>query len=304
MRKFFPPLLGAVAVTFPLALAAQEITGVATLGYGHVSSSDGFPDITALSFDGRAGVTYDNRLTLGITASTAKADPDGVAEDLSINSLGLSGGVAFPSLWRLGGYAEFSEIRVSGLGSDKLDSFGVTVGYASDIMDAEAFAGQSDTDLLARTGVDWTDLGARLSFGIGQNGAVGGHMVRSRLSGGGMSVDVTSVGLGAHYDFGQGLVGFAGITRAEADILIGDVTNVGVGFGYDLSTVANVPAIVSLELARAQFDDGVDRYDEDTIRFGLTLPLGGSKTAPMNSVAANAMTPNRTALTTALVGAY
>jgi hypothetical protein len=297
-------ILGAIVATFPLTAAAQDISGAATLGFGTVNASDGFADASVLSLDGRVGVTYGNGLTFGATASTATANPEGTSEDISVNTLGLNGGVVFASLWRLGGYAEFAEVDISGLGSEQVDSYGLTAGYASDIMDFEAFVGQSDTDLLAGTGVDWNDLGARLSYNIGSEGAVGGHFVRSRLSAGGTDVDLTTVGLGGHYDFGQGLVGFAGITHAEVDTLVGDLTTFGVGFGYDLSSVANVPATLSLELARAQFDDGIDSYNEDTIRFGVTLPLGGGKTAPLNSVANSAMSPNRTALSSALVGAF
>lgn len=304
MKPHFHLLLGAFVATLPLTATAQDISGAATLGFGHVNGSDGFPDASVLSLDGRVGVTYDNNLTFGATASTATANPDGGFEDVSVNTLGLNGGVVFTNLWRLGGYVEFAEVDISGLGSENVDSYGLTAGYDSDLMGFEFFAGQSDTDILAGTGVDWTDVGARLSLNIGSEGAVGGHVVRSRLSSGGTDVDLTSIGLGGHYAFGQGLVGFAGVTHAEVDFLVGDLTTFGFGFGYDLTDMANFPATLSLELARAQLDDGVDKYNEDSIRFGITLPFGGTKTAPLNSVASNAMSPNRTALSTALVGSF
>jgi len=297
-------ILGAIVATFPLAAAAQDISGAATLGLGHVNGTDGFPDTTVLSLDGKIDVTYDNRLSFGATASSAKADIEGIAEDVGVNVFGLTGGVGFANFWTAGAYVELSRIDIDGLGSESLDSYGLSLGYGSDMMAFEAFLGETDTDILTGTGVDWTDLGATALFNIGTDGAVGGHVVRSRLSGGGGEADLTSIGLGGHFAFGNGFVGFAGVTRAEVDDLVGDLTTVGFGIGYDLSTMANFPATVSLELARSSIDDGTDSYDEDTIRFGLTLPFGGAKTAPMNSVAANAMSPNRTALTTALVGAF
>ena len=297
-------VIGAVVAILPLNVAAQEISGAATLGYGSFSASDGFPDTSVLSLDGTVGVTYDNGLTFGATGSTAKADAEGIAEDVSVNTLGLTGGFGFGNFWNAGVYVEFAEIDFDGLGSESTDTYGLSLGYASDLMAFEVFAGETDTDILAGTGVDWTDLGATAAFNIGTEGAFGGHVVRSRLSAAGTDVDLTTVGLGGHYALGNGFTGFAGLTHAEVDVFTGDVTTFGLGVGYDLTSVANFPATLSLELARSRLDDGVDSYDEDSIRFGITLPFGGAKAAPLNSVASNAMSPNRTALSTALVGAF
>jgi len=128
--------------------------------------------------------------------------------------------------------------------------------------------------------------------------------VLSRLSQGGVDVDLTSSGLGGSYAFGGGLSSFAGVTRAEIDDLVGDLTTFGVGLGYDLSEAANFPAMLSFELARSRIDDGSASYSEDSIRLGVSLPLGGAKTVPLNSIASSAMSPNRTALTSVLVGIY
>ena len=303
MKSITPIILGAVVTALPVAAMAQDITGAATFGYGHVEGSDGFPDTSVLSLDGKIGVTYANRLSFGATVSSAKADPDGT-EDVSVNTFGLTGGVGFADFWSAGAYFEFAEVDFEGLGSESTDSYGLSIGYDSDLMAFQLFAGETDTDILSGTGVDWVDVGVTALFNMGTDGAVGGHVVRSRLSGGGGDVDLTSIGLGGHYAFGNGITAFAGITRAEVDLLVGDLTTFGFGVGYDLTATAGFPASLSLELARSQIDDGVDSYDEDSIRFGLTLPLGGTKTVPMNSVAANAMSPNRTALSTALVGAF
>ena len=304
MKPYSPVLLGALVATLPLGVAAQEMSGAATLGYGSFSASDGFADSSVLSLDGKLGVTYDNGLSFGATASTATADVDGITEDINVSTLGLTGGFVFSNFWAVGAYFEFAEVDVDGLGSDSTDSYGLSVGYDSDLMAFEIFAGETDADLLAGTGVDWTDLGARVSFNIGTDAVIGGHVLRSRLSDGTDDVDLTTLGLGGHYALGNGFTGFAGVTRAEVDVFTGDVTTFGLGVGYDLMAVANVPATLSLELARARLDDGVDTYNEDSIRFGITLPFGAARTAPLNSVASSAMSPNRTALTTALVGAF
>lgn len=304
MKSYVHYFAGAIVAVLPVSVAAQDLSGAATFGYGSFNASDGFPDTSVLSLDGALDVTYDNGLTFGGTASTAKADIDGIAEDLSVNTFGLTGGYKFANFWTAGAYFEFAEIDIDGLGSESTDSYGLSLGYASDLMGFEAFVGETDTDILTGTGVDWTDIGASAVFNIGTEGAVGGHVQRSRLSNGGVDVDLTSIGIGGHYALGNGFTGFAGVTRAEVDVLVGDVTTFGFGLGYDLTAVANFPATLSVELARSSLDDGVDNYDEDSIRFGITLPFGAAKGAPMNSVAAGAMSPNRTALTTTLVGSF
>lgn len=304
MNFYTIPMVSALVAAMPFSVAAQEISGAATFAYGAYSASDGFPDTSVLSLDGKVGVTYDNGLSFGATASSATADAEGVSEDISFNTFGLNGAFGFAEFWKAGAYFEYAEADIDGVGSDSLDSYGLLLGYDSDIMAFEIFAGETDTDLLAGTGVDWTDVGATFAFNIDTAGAVGGHVLRSRFSSGGDDVDLTSIGLGGHYAFGNGLTGFAGVTRAEVDVLVGDVTTFGFGVGYDLTSTANFPAVVSLELARSTLDDGLDSYEEDSIRLGITLPFGAAKGAPLNSVAANAMSPNRNALSTAIVGAY
>lgn len=304
MKTLSPLLLGSIVATLPLATAAQEISGAATLAYGAYSASDGGSDASVLSFDGDVDMAFDNGLRFGATASSANVDEDGIAEDLGITTFGLTGGVGFAGFWSAGAYFETAELDIDGLGSESTDSYGLSLGYASDLMAFEVFTGETDTDLLAGTGVDWTDLGASLSFNVGTQGTIGGHAMRSRLSSGGIDVDLTSVGLGGHYDLGSGFIGFAGLTRAEVDTFAGDITTFGVGVGYDLTATANVPATLSLELARSRLDDGVDTYNADSIRIGITLPFGPAKAAPRNSVAAKALSPNRTALSTAFTGTF
>lgn len=299
-----PFVIAAIAAVFPAALVAQDISGAATFGYGLSSASDGFPDTSVRALDGKIGLTYANGLRLGASATSGRADVDGIAEDVSVNVFGFTGGAAFADFWNAGAYYEYASLGVDGFGDTGIDSYGVFVGYDSDLMALEAFLGETDGDALNGTGVDWKDLGARGSFNIGMDAAVGGHVMRSRLSGGGAKIDLTSVGLGGHYAFGNGLTGYAGITRGEVDDLDGTLTTFGAGVGYDLSMTAGFPATVSVELARSQIDDGVDKYNENTLRFGVTVPFGGGKGVPMNSVASGAMNPNRTALTTAIVGSF
>lgn len=304
MNFYKIPLVGALVAVLPFSVAAQEISGAATFAYGDYSASDDLGGTSVRSLDGKLALAYDNGLRLGATASSARANLDGVAEDASVNVLGLTAGAGFANFWNAGAYYEFAEFGLEGIGDESIDSYGVYVGYDSDLMGLEFFVGETDGNVLSGTGVDWTDAGARASFNIGSDFVLGGHVVLSRLSQGGVDVDLISTGLGGSYVFGNGLSSFAGVTRAEIDELVGDLTTVGIGLGYDLTEAANFPAMLSFELARARIDDGTTSYTEDSIRLGISLPLGGSKTVPLNSIASSALAPNRTALTSVLVGVY
>lgn len=304
MRYFKPYLVGAFAAVLPFGVAAQDISGAATFGYGHFKESDGFPSTSVRSLDGKLGLAYDNGLLLGANASSARANFDGIDEDASLNVFGLTAGAAFANFWNAGAYYEYGEVSVDGFGEESLDSYGLFLGYSSDLMGMEFFLGETDGYVFSDTDIKWNDLGARVSFNIGPDAVVGGHAVRSRVSTSGVDIDLTSYGLGGSYDFGNGLSAHAGVTRGEIDVLVGDLTTFGIGVGYDLSAAANFPATLSVELARSRIDDGMDKYDADSIRFGVTLPFGGAKTVPLNSIAAGAMSPNRTALTSVLVGTF
>lgn len=304
MYYFKPCLAGVFAAVLPVCVAAQDISGAATFGYGHFKASDGFPQTSVRSLDGKLGLRYDNGLLLGATASSARANFDGIDENISANVFGLTAGAAFADFWNAGAYYEYGELGVDGFGDGSIDSYGLFLGYESDLMGMEFFFGETDNFVFDDASIKWNDLGARVSFNIGPDGVVGGHAIRSRVSSGGVDIDLTSYGLGGSYAFGNGLTAHAGVTRGEIDVLVGDLTTFGIGVGYDLSAAANFPATLSVELARSRVDDGADRYDEDSIRLGITLPFGGAKNVPLNSIAANAMSPNRTALTTAIVGSF
>jgi hypothetical protein len=253
-----------------------------------------------MSLDGKLDANYYGKVFFGADISTAKVDIDGFSEDLSATTIGLTAGFPIGSLWNSGAYFEHAAIDIDGLGSDSIDSYGLFLGYTSDLMAFELFGGETDGDALSGTGVDWYDIGARAFFSIGDNGGIGGHWINSRLSVSGLDVDLTTVGVGGSFEVASGFSTFAGLSRSEVDVFLGDVTTFGIGVGYDLAPALNFPATMSLEFARSRLDDGVDKYDADSIRFGITIPFGDAKSTPMNSVASSTLSPNRNALTTAI----
>lgn len=304
MNDHIRVMAGAIVAFLPITATAQDVSGAVTLGLGSYDSSDGFADFSTLSLDGEIDLIHSSGLSFGATAGSTRADYDGIDDDASVKTYGLSAGYAVTADWTAGAFYEYGEFSVDGFGTAAIDTYGLFVAYGTDRVGVEFFAGETDGYEISGAGVDWSDLGASVSVDIGASAEIGAHLVRSHLSLGADELDMISAGLGGHYAFGNGLTGFAGITQASLQEFAGDLTTVGVGLGYDLAAATRVSAIASVELARTRVDDGFGTYDEDSIRVGITLPLGRAGTAPLNSVANTATSGNRTAITSALIASY
>lgn len=283
---------------------AQEFSGAATLGYGNASVSDGGGDITTFTLDGAGFVDFQNGFELGFNGSFKSADADGPGNDLDGTDLGLDLSSRLPSGFMLGGYVDFIDLDVSLPGGGftanaDVTSYGLKTGYVTDQIEAEFHIGLSETSPSLPSGVDWTDYGANLRYDISDRTSVGGHLLRTEISGPGGTGDVNSVGLGGEHGFGIGWTAFGGVNWIELDGANSDITTVGLGLGYDLATVTSLPAQLSLELARSNLDTGAGDADVDTVRLGVTIPLGGYKSgAPLNSVSRSTTKPRHNALST------
>lgn len=294
----------ACALTALSGLAhAQEFSGAATLGYGHTSISNGGGDANGFTLDGTGTLAFGNGLFLGMDGSFATVDPDGPANDIDTTDLGLDLTYQAASGLTVGGYLDYADIDINlpgGLAADaSVTSYGVKGGYTTASFGAEAHVGLSETSPSLPSGVDWTDYGLNLRYRPSERTQIGGHWVNTHLSGPGGSTDITSLGLGASHGFGMGWSAFAGLNWLDLDAANSDVTTFGLGVGYDLSQVTSVPAQLSLELARSNLDTPAGDAHADTIRLGVTLPLGDRGTsAPLNSVSRGVIAPRHNAIST------
>ncbi|QYX56715.1 hypothetical protein K1T73_17040 [Roseovarius sp. SCSIO 43702] len=301
--------LAAAGILVSGAGSAQEFSGAATLGYGHTSLSDGLGDANSYTLDGIGEVDFQNGFTIGMNGSLKKVDPDGSGNDTEAVDLGLELASRLPSGFMLGGYLDFINVDedIGGGFATNADilSYGIKTGYVTDVLAAEFHIGLSETSPSLPSGVDWTDYGINLRYQATDRTEVGGHLLRSEISGPGGTGNIDSIGLSGSHGFGSGWTTFGGVNWADADGAGGDVTTFGVGVGYDLSRVAAVPAQLSLELARSNIETGAGDVDADTVRLGLTMPLGGGKTgAPLNSVSHATMKPRHNALSTLIDTTY
>ena len=294
----------AVLATIPMFAQAQEFSGGVTLGYGSSNISGVTQDITTRTFDGRVEVAFGNGLSFGARYDRIDASVDGVALDLTGDMIGLDIGYAFGNGFAVGLYNEKAKIGIDGVpGSISARSYGLEASYETQGLDFGAFYGRKSSDLL--TGVDMNDYGITMRYAMNDQLELGGNFMRTRLSSGGSSVDFDMIGVAGSYAFSDQWTAFAGINRASVDLASLDITTIGLGVSYDLSSMANFPGIASLELARTDLDLGGSSGSIDTVRIGFTIPFGANANkVPLNSVADSIMNPSHAVLSSTVLSAF
>ncbi|WP_324752950.1 hypothetical protein [Roseovarius sp. Pro17] len=293
-------LLACAMLTVPGAGLAQDFTGAATLGYAYSSVSGFRPNVNGFSLDGAGTFAFQSGFSLDVDGSLLHANPDR-GGNAGVFDVGGQLNYRFLSGPLVGAYLEYASLDSNGLlGSDiNATSYGVTGGYEGSLLQATAFFGGTDASTMLGASSDWTDYGVNVAYTPTQYTKFAGHWMRSDIDTIFAETKVTSIGVGGDHDFGAGFTGFGAISHLNFDARNIDATSYGFGVGYDLSQIARVPAQVSLELARTKIDPVGPDTDVDTIRFGVTIPLGArSGGAPLNSAASSAMSPRHNALST------
>lgn len=300
-------IMGAALASMPLALCAQDAGGAFTLGYGASSVSGPAGDISTLSLDGVGNIALNNNFNIGFYGSFKNADENNTSNDVTASDFGLTLNYQFVNGVVVGGYLDYASLDFGTFTTD-LDatSYGGTVGYVTDTFGAEGFLGMTETSPDLAPGVDWVDYGLNLRYVVSPQVRIGGHAMRSDISGpGGADLEIDSYGIGGDYGFGNGWSGFGGLSYVELDAANIDATTFGLGVGYDLKQISRVPASVSLELSRTDLSGPGNNTDVDTIRLSVTLPLGNRQsTAPLNSVGRSAMAPRHNAVSTLIDSAF
>ncbi|MDO5756617.1 MAG: hypothetical protein Q4P24_03750 [Rhodobacterales bacterium] len=293
-------ILSCALLAVPGAGLTQAVDGAITLGYGHSSVSNGRPDMSSYSADGQGTVLFQNGFSLDLSGSLQHDNPRhgsnaGVlAGGAGLNYTFLSGPV-------VGAYLEYASMDSNGLVGRNVNatSYGVTGGYDNDLFQAMLFFGGTNATAIRGSTSDWTDYGVTVAYTPMQSTTLAGYWMRSDITAPRGNTTATSFGVGGDYAFFNGFSAFGGINRLNFDALNVDATSFGVGVGYDLSQIARLPAQLSLELARTIVDPIGPNTNVDTVRVGVTIPLGlRDGSAPLNSVAANAISPRHNPVST------
>ncbi|SLN14265.1 hypothetical protein ROG8370_00340 [Roseovarius gaetbuli] len=299
-------IIGAVIASIPVVSSAQDAGGAITLGYGASSVSGATGDLSTLSLDGVGNIALNNNFNIGFYGSLVNVDEDRTSNDVSASDFGLTLNYQFVNGVVLGGYFDYATLDLGTFTADiDATSYGGTLAYVTDTFGAEAFLGATETSPSLPSGVDWVDYGLNLRYVISPQARIGGHAVRSDISGPGGDIEISSYGIGGDYGFGAGWSAFGGLSFVDLGNANVDATTFGVGVGYDLKQISSVPAAVSLELSRTDLSQPGASADVDTIRLSVTLPLGNRQNAnPLNSVSRSAMSPRHNAVSTLLDSAF
>lgn len=297
-----------LAMAAPSLATAQEISGGVTLGFGDHDIDELSQGLRTTTLDGRVKMVFDNNIIFGVQAGYIDVGIDNVPIDLKGDFIGLDLGYRFSNGMSLGAYVEDLTLRVDLLPIDiSLRSVGLSGGFSMEGLEFGAFIGETTTspDIGLLLDADIRNFGLSVKYAAMPNLNIGAAFLRATIDTSGTDVDIDLFGLAAAYDITEQFSVFGGVSRTTLDLADLDVTTMGLGVGYDLTAMAGFASKVSLELARTDLSQGGGSADLDTIRLGLTFPLGGAGTeAPLNSVADSIFNPRRGALNAALTGAF
>lgn len=296
--------LSLLTISAPTLALAQEMSGAVTLGFGNHTISDIDQDLSTSSLDGRMNLVFANGMTFGVNAGYLNLGIDGAPIDIDATFVGLDVGYKMASGVSFGVYTEQLTLD-AGIGIDlSLKSIGAKAGYQTGNLDFGAFLGRTSVspDI---TGLEADTFGLSAKYAAMDNLTLGGSFQRASLSAGGSEeIDVDLIGLAGAYDINDQFSAFGGISRTSIDQVDADITTMGLGLGYKLD-LGGVASTVSMELARTDLSALGGGTDLDTVRLGITLPLGGAGTeAPLNSVADSIFNPRHGAVNAALTGAF
>lgn len=300
-------ILAAVMVLAnPVTATAMEWTNTITVGAGFGTLSGGGGDVTTYSLDFSGAADFGNGLHVNYDLGFIGAD----FPTLGFNADTLSGMIApryqFSEVpVSVGAYVDYGELGISGLGSNlSATSYGATLGYEAETWRATAFLGTTDTDPALPAGTSVTDFGLMIGVEASDRMSFAANAVRSQINSGGTSVDIDIVEVGGTYQVTNNIDLFAGISRASA-IGILDISTYGLGASYFFGDMVGIPLTASVEVARSELDVIVPLVTMDTVRFGLTMPIGkGGAKLPLNSLAGAIQNGRHSAATQSILSAF
>jgi porin-like protein len=289
----------AVLATLPAAAFAQTMTMTSAVTLGFASSTidvgGGDIDVNTMSLDFESDTMFGPNFNLGLDFGITQSDFDVGPFDIQVDLMSLAiepsyrfvGGAYVGVYYRMGDLdVSFPFIPIT-FGVDTRN-YGIFGGYEAGPLWVEGFVGTSDLDP-SLPGIDIMDYGLAGSYDVAPNLEVFGSVTRTDIDlGGGFDIDLTNVSLGAEYGFGNGLAVYGSVGRTDIGTPLPisiDGTDFTLGLAYDLGQGGSgVPVNLNLELSRSSFDFGPGAsIDIDRIGLGITIPLGGGSSDPLNS---------------------
>jgi len=295
-------LATAALASLPAVASAQGVTMASTVTLGFsFGSVDGIPgtdiDLNTTSIDFASDIMFGTNFGVGLDFAIAQTEVDiaGAPFGIDLDLIGLAiepvyyfGNGAYAGLYYRMGDLDLSISAIPITFGVDTRSFGVFGGYESGPLWVEGYVGSSDTDPGLPGSIDVMDYGLYASYDVMPNLEVFGGIARTDIDAPGFGVDLTMYSIGADYDFGNGLGVYGSVDRIDIGTPIPiniDATAFTLGLGYDLGqSGAGVPVNLNLEFSRTTLDLGpLASLDVDRIGLGVTIPIGGGSSQPLNS---------------------
>jgi predicted porin len=298
-------LSGVVAVAAPVAAQAQagpEFSGSVSLSYSNTDIDPGFPypdvDLKSTSIDLETDIAFASGFGVGLDFGLVMGSLGRAGDpfDIDIDLIGFAiepvydfgNGVYAGVYYRLGDTdVSLSMIPGLNIGIDS-ESYGIFAGYENGPLWVEGFIGVSDAEPGLPGDIDIRDYGVAMSYDINAQMEVFGSVVRTSVDTPGPELDLTGLSLGAEYDFGNGLAMYGSVGRLNIDLnapVSFAATGMTVGVAYDLAQTGMGPMTLNAEYTRTSVDlDGVlPDWELNRWSIGVTIPLGGGSSEPLNS---------------------
>lgn len=293
------------------AQSGVDFSGTVTFGLNRTTIG-GIPGLDARlsggSLDLNTDIRFQGGFALGLDFGLARNSIaiGGVGTVASIELIGLAiepayhfGNGAYAGAYYRMGDTDLSipAIPIT-LGVDTR-AYGLFAGYERGPMWVEGFIGRSNTDPSLPGGISIRDYGIAGSYDVNQNVAVFGSVIRTDIDVLGAAVNLTALSLGAEYDFGNNFSVYGSVGRLGIGLgPLGQFNTTGATIGSAYTFMAGgTPMVLNAEYSRASIG-GIPGLtpNADRVAVGLTIPLGGGSSTPLNSNTATARGSYRSAI--------
>lgn len=310
MKTSYNALLGMIVAVCPLASQAAEWSGAHTLGFGYNNLSGGGGNALSYTLDSAGEARFNPSFGIGYSVTLGKAHIDEFNASGTVFDFNLAPEFKLQSNnMTLGAYFEYGVVDADFL-AQTVDgrAIGLTAGMDSGNWEILAFYGQSQPTGSAGAGIELDDFGLKLGFQPSDRVKLAGnYMHLSGEAGAAGDVDGSLFSMAGAFELSHQVDLFAGASFGdiEAPNFDGDFYTIGFGASYKIARKSGEPILASLEYAQTGLSDGAGEGIIDSVRFGLSIPIGNSSTTtPLNSVAGNVFNSGFSAASSAAQGLF
>lgn len=277
------------------AAQAQDVSGVFSLGYGENRLANPSIRVNENTIKGRVRAQMGNGLSFGVQAGGERTySPATSSGALDRENFGIDAAFTAQNGGTVGAYLESNSFDLDSSNLISTNAVGLMGGYVANGLSLKGFLGSAvvkDEPL-----VDITAVGVNLSYDMAQNFTLGAAVSQHAINNSTTTNTVNTFGLAAAYNPTAALGLHGGLSSINFDATNARLTEMGFGASYNVNVNGTSPILATIELVNNDFSASTDGYSVDTIRLGVTLPLGraASKVSvPINSAADKVFQPIR-----------